>query len=87
MSRLELFDSGLGLSLVKQGLISIDWLVKYNTYKVYTEFTDVGIARPRAIEKTAIKCNCDESSVARYIYAFERDDPFFNAKACKKSKV
>lgn len=74
MTRFEFFESGMGLAAARIGIISIGVLIKYDAYKTYREFIESGIKKSLAIVKTAEKCSCDQSTVARYIYWFERDD-------------
>lgn len=83
LSRFQVFESGLGLTLVKQGIVPINWLIKFNTYKAFRELTDTGMNREQAISQTAVKCRCNISSVRRYIYTFERDDPYMQDVARK----
>lgn len=85
MNRLE-FITKHGLEGAKLGIIPIEWLVKYDAYLVYLEalepLRDKKIPRPTGSPKTpkseailiaAEKCRCDKSTIAKYIYLFERE--------------
>lgn len=71
MTRLEFFESGIGLVGVRLGIVPVEWLVKYNTYKCYLEFLATEIPSKARI-LTAEKCNCDPSTVSRHITFFEK---------------
>jgi len=81
MTRFEFFESGAALTGARMGIVPIDMLVKYDVYKAFREFMTLGICKPHAIVRAAEKCGCDRSTVARYIYWFERDDEAFQAAA------
>lgn len=71
MTRLEAFESGLGIVLVRLGIVPVEWLVKYNTYKCYLEFS-TSHSPSKAKKLTAEKCDCDISTVKRHIAEFEK---------------
>lgn len=71
-----------GLEGAKLGIISIEWLVKYDAYLVYREtlemlegqkFTEPRTPKSEAIWIASQRCRCDRSCMAKYIYAFEKD--------------
>jgi hypothetical protein len=70
-SKFEFFESGEGLLRFKQGIISVDWLTKYNTYKVFLELKNKGLSRAESVRIASERCKCDVSTVARHIQAFE----------------
>lgn len=74
MTRFEFFESGQALTGTRLGLISPDFLSKYDGYKIYLEFIASGEKKSKAIVLAAHQCRCDRSTIARYIYWFERDD-------------
>ena len=78
MSRFDFFEKGYGLVGAKMGIISIDLLIKYDSYKVYRELIDEGVKESQAKIIASDRCNCHPSTIARYIYWFERDDVFAN---------
>lgn len=63
----------------RMGIVSIEWLVKYDAYKIYKDFLEQGYVESEAKVLASDKCKCDPSTIARYIYSFERDDPFYHA--------
>lgn len=84
MNRLE-FITKHGLEGAKLGIVPIEWLVKYDAYLIYLEALEplkgTKIPRPTGSPKTpkseailiaAEKCRCDKSTIAKYIYLFER---------------
>lgn len=73
MTKLEFFESGLGLMAVKMGIVSLEWLVKYDVYKVYLDFRASGLKEGQAKVMTAEKCKCHLMTVYRYINRFEDD--------------
>lgn len=74
MTRFEFFESGMALVGARMGIVPINFLVKYDVYKTFLAFMSKGIRKSTAIIYTADKCYCDPSTVARYIYWFERDN-------------
>jgi len=81
MTRFEFFESGAALTGARMGIVPIDMLVKYDVYKEFRTLICAGVAKPQAIQKAAKSCKCNRSTVARYIYWFERDDPAFQHTA------
>lgn len=73
MTRLEFFESGLGLMAVRMGIVSLEWLVKYDVYRCYLDFKAAGSSDGEAKLLTADKCKCHISTVYRYIERFEKD--------------
>lgn len=71
MTRLEFFESGLGLMAVKMGIVSLEWLVKYDVYRCYLDFKATGSSDAQARMLAADKCKCDQSTVFRYVKKFE----------------
>lgn len=79
MTRLEWMIKN-GREGVKLGIIQIDWAVKYEAYVLYLEFFESlkgqhfsGKQTPRseALKLTAEKMRVDESTIWRYIAAFD----------------
>lgn len=75
MNRWEYFESGMALVAVKIGVIPIDLLTKYDSYKTYRDILALGHNEAQARAMAAEKCRCHYSSIVRAIYWFERDDP------------
>ena|SRR5690349_956523 len=73
MTKLEFFESGLGLVGVKLGIVSVELLVKYNAYKVYLELLPAH-SQSEAKDMAAKKCKCDERTMRRYIRFFEQGE-------------
>lgn len=73
MTRLQFFESGYGLISAKLGIISIDLLTKYDSYKTYLEFRDQGYNEGESRILASDKCRCHYTSIARAIYWFESD--------------
>lgn len=75
MNRWEFFESGLGLMAAKLGVIPIDLLTKYDSYKTYKELLAEGNDQASAKLMASDKCRCHYTTIIRAIYWFERDDP------------
>lgn len=71
MSRFEFFESGLGLMAARLGVIPIDLLTKYDSYKTYQEFITKGHNQAEARTLASDQCRCHYSSIVRAIYWFE----------------
>lgn len=74
MTRIEYFDKGLALIGAKIGVVPVEWLVKYDVYKVYLDFVAAGNTKAQAKLLTADQCKCHRSSVERYIAKFENEE-------------
>lgn len=70
-SKFDFFESGEGFLRFKQGIVCVDWITKYNTYKTFLELRNNGMSRAEAVRITSEKCVCDPSTVSRHIQAFE----------------
>jgi hypothetical protein len=74
MRRFEYFEAGHALAGVRIGIIAPEMLSKYDGYKTYLDLIDSGKKKSEAIVLAAVQCRCNRSTIARYIYWFERDD-------------
>ena len=75
MTRFEFFESGQGLAAAKIGVIPVDLLTKYDSYKTYLELVKEGHSTAMARVLAADKIRCHYSSIVRAIYWFETDAP------------
>ena len=88
MTRLEFFESGVGLRAARMGLVNIALLAKYDIYKRYLDKKnkmvtnrksklqirqEIGFIKLKVCEE----CRCNYSSVVRAIIFFEREDDCF----------
>lgn len=87
MKRWEFFESGMGLACAKAGIISMGLLCKYDRYKMYREFLNAGYNDTEARQMTEKKTKLNQSTIARDIYWFERDEDPFYAKARKNKDI
>ena len=74
MTRLEFFDKGYGLNAVKLGLMSPDFLWRYDIYKTYQSLVKQGWEPWEAKKRTMMTMKEKYLNVARAIYLFERED-------------
>lgn len=78
MTRWEYFESGMALVGVKLGAVTTGLLERYDRYKTYREFLSMGYDDTEARKLTQQKTKLNQSTIARDIYWFERDeDPFY----------
>jgi hypothetical protein len=75
MTRFEFFESGQALIAAKIGVIPIDLLTKYDSYRTYRDYLAEGFDQAKARLLASDQCRCHYSSIVRAIYWFERDDP------------
>lgn len=75
ITRFEFFESGQALIAVRLGVIPIDLLTKYDSYKTYLDCIDSGLNQAQARIIASKHCRCHYSSIVRAIYWFENNDP------------
>lgn len=74
MSRYDFFESGLGLFAARLGIIPVDLLTKYDSYKTYKDLLAEGKDQAEARKQAAINCRCHYASIVRAIYWFEEPE-------------
>lgn len=75
MTRFEYFESGQALIAARLGVIPVDLLTKYDSYRTYRDFLTEGHDPAKARIMASKQCRCHYSSIVRAIYWFERDGP------------
>jgi len=84
ISRLTYFESGQAFVGFKIGVVPIGLLLKYDRYRTYKDFIDQGYNDTEARKLTRDVTKMNQSTIARDIYWFERDEDPFYAQARKE---
>jgi hypothetical protein len=83
MTKLQFFESGQGFIGAKLGIVPVQLLVRYDTYKTYLEHIAAGLSQEEARRNTVESSRCHYSTVARAIYWFERDNSYATHRAIR----
>lgn len=71
MTRFEYFENGYARVGMQLGVVSMDDLMKFVRYKVYSEYINQGKLKMDAIQLTCERMKCEKDTVYRAINYFK----------------